>query len=224
MKTMSRMMTALASFGLFTSLPYSLQAQGPTLASLLNGGSVQWGDKLFSQFAYSATGNMPSASDIKVLPITNAGGTVGIEFLGNFGSPATSSASHATIALNVTSMTGTINGAILTGNPSVKGFNPSGTISVTETFMPTATTLSIFDIEPAGDTRLKDGTAFGSAFQSLDVQSVISAGSGQGSSAVLSGLEEMFPQQSSGAPEPASLILVGIGAVTLLGYRRWRSC
>src|SRR5262245_61251377 len=55
------------------------------LADLIaNNGTITVGDKVFSNFGYSKTGDMPDASAINVVPIVISGAELGIRFQGDF--------------------------------------------------------------------------------------------------------------------------------------------
>jgi len=225
MRFVRNLATMIASLGLLVCLARPAPAASVTLADLIaNGGTVTSGDKVFSNFMYSSTGSMPSAHLINVIPITQ-GGTFGIEFQGGFNSTAGMSPSDALIKFTVTSGAGDITGAIMRGNPLVVGAPPNGSISVTETFLPelTNTKLSIFDIQPGNVSQSMDSTTFNHPVHALNVQKDILGTAVEGSVATLSFIDQLFPQDTQSVPEPASLMLVGIGALGLFGYKRFRT-
>jgi len=223
MHILRNLATVVASIGLLACLAQPASADPVTLADLItSGGTVTSGDKVFSNFMYSSTGSMPDAHLVNVIPISQ-GGSFGIEFQGGFNATANMSPSDALIKFTVTSGGADITGAIMQGNPLVVGKSPNGSMSVSETFLPqlTNTKLSIFDIEPGNNTQMVDSTSFKTPVQSLNVQKDILGTAGQGSVATLSFIDRLFPQGQT-VPEPASLMLVGLGALGLLGYKRCR--
>src|SRR5262245_19529048 len=118
-------LVAIASVALLTLTAHSSHA-ALTLADLTNpdgssnGQTVVVGDKTFSDFTYSATGDMPSASGVNVIPLTS--GDLGLRFTGAFHDNAGGGASDAAITFTVTTSGGFhITDAHLSGNPSVIG-------------------------------------------------------------------------------------------------------
>ncbi len=214
--------TLVASLALLACLPRPAPAAPVTLADLImNGGTISSGDKTFSNFMYSSTGSMPNANLVNVIPISSSG-AFGIEFQGGFNATSAMSPSDALIKFTVTSNGSNITGAMMSGNPAVLGKTPNGTISVTESFLPqlTNTQLSIFDVEPGKSIKMTDSTTFKQSVHSLNVEKDIMATAASGSAATLSFIDQLFPQGHT-VPEPASLMLVGIGALGLFGYRRF---
>src|SRR5689334_19030323 len=66
-----------------TLLPQHAQAD-PLSSLVTNRGSLQVGNLVFDQFAYSGTGNMPSAANVTVSPLLDASGNPGLRFTGGF--------------------------------------------------------------------------------------------------------------------------------------------
>jgi hypothetical protein len=214
---------AVAALTLLACLAQPASAAPVTLMDLItNGGTIQSGDKTFSNFMYSSTGSMPSASLVNVIPISQ-GGAFGIRFQGGFNGAIP--ASDALITFTVTSGGADITGAIMQGNPAVAGQPAIGAVTVTETFLPelTNTTLGIFDVEPGHSLKTTDSVTFAKSVHSLNVQKDIFALAGEGSTATISLIDQLFPQGRQSVPEPASLMLVGIGSLGLLGYKRLRA-
>jgi hypothetical protein len=114
------------------------------LASLLCGGSITVGDKLFDEFSYSSTGDMPKAHKVKVIPIQDSDGNFGVRFQGGFVDFYGDGPSDALITYRVTVLDPLflISDVHLAGNPDVIGKDchksykceQSGLIGVTETF------------------------------------------------------------------------------------------
>ena len=51
---------------------------------IVDQGSITSGDKLFDQFTFSSSGDMPTADQVEVIAITGANGDFGIRFFGGF--------------------------------------------------------------------------------------------------------------------------------------------
>src|SRR5437773_7651661 len=77
-------LTLAAVFGSALCTANSAHAQMYSLQNLIvNHGIVISGDKVFSNFSYIKSGNMPGASGINVMPIM-VSGNLGIRFQGGF--------------------------------------------------------------------------------------------------------------------------------------------
>ena len=104
------------------------------LNTLTSGGSITCGDKLFNEFGYLHTGDMPASSLVNVVCNTVAG-NLGLRFQGAFIDAPGGGGSDAliTYTVTVTDPRYVITDAHLEGNPVVIG---AGIMSVTETFTP----------------------------------------------------------------------------------------
>lgn len=179
-------------------------AQTVALSTLtVPGASITCGDKVFDMFTYSATGDMPTATNVNVTCRFVGPQTFGLRFQGGFADFAGGGSSDALISYRVTSLGGKITSAALAGNPSVVA--GTGAMSVQETFTPDApNSMSIFQIKP-GASQFTDNTAFaGGGFQSLHVQKDILGSAGTGF-ASMSFVDQDFTQN---VPEGSSLLML----------------
>lgn len=189
-----------------------------TLQSLLGGGTLLVGDKLFSNFQYTATGTMPTAANVNVTGIT-LNGNFGIEIQGAFHDlNGTGSDALLTYTVHVTNPNFEISDAHIQGNPTVVG--GTGSMSVVETFLPLTNRMTIYDnvLSSSTSTQLSDSTLFSPTVSTLTVQKDILATSGTGL-ASLSLIDQTYSQVQ--VPEPGTLALLGIGGLGLVGYG-WR--
>ncbi len=181
----------------------------------LPGGSITCGDKVFTNFSYLATGDMPTASGVNVVCAPpNFGADIGLEFQGGFLDLPGGGSSDALIRYTITATGGfLIEDALISGNPSVVG--GTGSMVVTDTLSIGPPTLNIFDIVP-GSTQLTDSRNF-TPVGSINVTKDILGSAGTGT-ATLSVVDQVYSQTT---PEPASLLLVA-GALLGMGVVRRR--
>jgi len=184
------------------------------LSDLLGGATVQSGDKVFSSFTYSATGDMPPANAVNVETIQDINGDYGIRFQAGFVDQAGGGSSDALITFNVSVAPGAnmaIAGVTLSANPAV--FNGPGLASVTETFIPTITDdkLVVYDFG-GDDDKLLDKITFGQSYPTIPVQKdIILHATGQDGAVTMSFVDQTFQQ----VPEPATLTLALSGLLGL---------
>lgn len=196
------------------------------LSTLVNNptGTVQVGDKLFDNFGYSSTGDMPNAAGVNVVPIQDDAGNFGIRFHGAFiDLPSSFNGSDALITyrVSVTDPLYQIKAAHLQGNPNVLG--SVGSISVTETFLPLGAggeyTMQIFDDENINQAVLVDSTEFNPRVTSLNVQKdILALALPNSQSVTLSFVDQTFEQEI--IPEASTIVLLVSGAVGLVTLRR----
>jgi hypothetical protein len=190
------------------------------LSDLLNGQTIQSGDKMFSDFTYTKTGDMPSPENVNVETIQAANGDFGLRFQGGFVDQAGGDSSDALVTFNVSVANAgwLINGVTLSANPAV--FNGAGLASVTETFVPTIIDdkLVVYDFGN-GDDLLLDEITFAGGYAMLPVQKdvILHANDPSGTGAVTM---SYFDQTFSQVPEPAGLVLVIAGLLCLGRIRR----
>jgi len=226
MRTLRSYLPAL--FALVAACSLCVTTANATLLSTLldTGGSIVDGDKVFSGFTYSFTGNMPAPDQVNVTPYTDGAGNFGIQFDGSFLDFIGNGGSDALIdfVVTVTDPTKQIVGVNLSGNPAVIG--GPGVMAVTETFLPHVnnSTLNIYDIV-IGSTKLSDSILFNQGYSSLHVQKDI-LGFSNGGVASMSVVRQSFIQaQGPPIPEPTTVTLMSIGLVglSIIGLRRRRA-
>ncbi len=221
MRAMIRVLFALA----LVALPGSASAttiigSGVGLDTLLGGGSVQVGDKLFESFTYNFTGDMPDAAGVNVIPIIDSMGNYGIRFQGAFVDLAsTVGGSDALVSFQVTATAPgfVISEAHLAGNPTLLG--TSGSISVTETFdFDPNLRIIIFDDE-SGGTQSTDSAIVPNLETIAVTKDILAIAVGQAgqSTVTMSFIDQTFAQ----IPEPGTLLLLlGSGLPVLAIFRR----
>jgi hypothetical protein len=204
-----------------------INSPAPVLLSTLVGNpnaTYTVGDKIFSDFSYLSTGDMPSAAGVNVAPFVDISGNFGIEFQGAFVDlPSSQGGSDAKIAYHVAVADPTkflISDAHLAGNPTLLG--TTGSISVTETFLPLGAagehTMKIYADESVGS-KLTDVTFFNPPTSGLDVQKDILVIATPASQTVtLSFVDQTFSQIQ--VPETTTMLLSLIGLVGLAVFMR----
>jgi hypothetical protein len=209
------LLIALAATG-----AHSAKAAIVPLSDLLAAGQTfQSGDKVFSNFTYTASGDMPTAANVNVENVTNPAGDFGIRISGGFVDQPMGSASDALVTFNVAVAPGVnkqISGAILTSNTAV--FAGPGLASVTETFLPTITDqkLVVYDFG-GGDEKLLDSMTFAQTYATLPVQKdIILHATGDTGAVTMSFVDQYFPQ----VPEPSSMVLALCGLIGFGSLRR----
>jgi len=198
-------------------------ASATLLSTLISGsGTITVGTLEFGNFSYLNTGDMPTDAGVNVVAFTDGLGNSGLLFQGAFIDFLGGLGSDALIGFSVTELNNSkiITGASLAGNPAVLGGN--GIASVTETFHPvdTATMLSIFAISP-GITKSTDSGTFVVPHTQVIVQKDVlnfSAPVG-GGVPVLSFITQTFHETDNNIPEPAAIVSLSAGLLTLGLYR-----
>jgi len=201
----------------------SANAVTVSLSDLISSnGTFTSGNLIFSNFSYTATGDMPIASNVTVTDIVDGSGFYGIRFQGAFTDLFGGQGSDALIAFIVTPTQGVLlSDAHLAANTEIVGTpgDEEGFVGVTETFLPDDKnlTLSVYDVEPGGK-QLTDFGYFGQLLGSVHVQKDILAISGKlGSTATLSFIDQTF---STTVPEPATVMLMLLGLTGVVMFRR----
>jgi MYXO-CTERM domain-containing protein len=191
---------------------------------LAEGATIQSGDKIFSDFTYLKTGDMPAAEQVNVETIQDGEGDHGIRIQGGFVDQAGGDASDALITFNVSVPVASgllISGAKLSSNPAVFAGDPSSLASVTETFIPTIidNKLVVYDFGE-GDDKLLDQITFAQGYATLPVQKdIILHAIGDTGAVTMSFVDQTFAQ----VPEPSGLLLALAGLLGLAGIRRRRA-
>jgi hypothetical protein len=196
---------------------------------LVPGSTIVAGDKTFSNFSYLTTGDMPPATLVNVVAITDNAGNFGIRFQGAFiDTTGVVGGSDALINYKVTAdATHLISDAHIEGNPARLG--PFGSMSVTETFLPLGAngqfTMKIYDDQNVTPPKLVDNTVFTTPVQSLTVQkdilglAKVNPTDPNGPNTVtLSFVDQTYSQIT--IPEPAAALLMFGGVFGLSALRR----
>lgn len=178
------------------------------------------GDKLFEDFTYAYTNDMPSPANINVLPILDSFGNYGIRFQGGFLDLPGGGASDALITFNVTATDPTllISDAHLAANVALQG---PGLAAVTETFLPLFNDVSLLVYDAPGGTLLTDEVVFNVPVRTLPVQKdiLLFAMGSWPNFATMSFVDQTFSQvpdpNQNEIPEPASLALMSLGSLFL---------
>ena len=190
-------------------------------------GQVVVGDKKFTQFGYTFTGEMPDAAGVNVVPILDDLGNYGIRFQGFFTDLASSQGgSDVTITykVEVTDPRRVITDAHLQGNPTLGNGTQGrhGLAQVVETFLPIGElgeyTMVISDDEALPTPVLTAWTYFNPPVKMLSVQKDIGVLAVAGNpSPSISFIDQTYSQN---IPEPATVALAVIGMIALSGHMR----
>jgi hypothetical protein len=226
------MLLALTASWMIASCPAATIIGDPVKLSTLAGnpqGEVIVGDKKFTEFGYTFTGEMPDAAGVNVVPILDDLGNFGIRFQGFFMDLASSQGgSDATITyiVEATDPRKYISDAHLQGNPALPTPGRSGAVIVTETFLPLGPqgeyTMTIYDNEGVPLPKLVDWVYFQPPVKGLHVQKDIGIIAAAGApSPSISFIDQSFSQIE--VPEPATLLMTLFGMVSLAGIARRRS-
>ena len=224
-KNTIRFITIVFAFGLViaNSCRTAMAQETFNLQELIDTmGDFEVKDKRFSNFQYSSTGDMPSASSVNVVTKVDDDGNPGFSLTGYFTDTSiTGGGSDALLIyeVEVTDPTYRITGANISGNPNLLG-PTGGSINVTETFLPLGAngefTGEIFADTHAG-TQLVDSIDFGGGYTKLSVQKDIGA-IVLGGSGTMSFVDQTFPQTA--IPEPSMMLLSLLGIATCGMIRR----
>ena len=197
----------------FSTIAPSLLSAAPALLSDLIDGSFSYqsGNKTFSNFTYTASSEMPPASEITVDAIPN-----GIRFLGDFQDSFGGATADSLFTFDVDFGGDLVTRAILEADLSVVG--SSGIASITETFLPTQPdrSMTIFDFGSGGAV-LIDTVDFDPPVASLNIQKdlILSASSADTTVGMT------FFDQTFIVPEPEFGLIFAIGAIAIvLAFRR----
>jgi len=203
----------------------------PTLADLIStGGSITVGDKVFSNFNFTANqGTPPAAADISVVPIppsgTDALGNFGIRFAGGASSPGTGGTTDYIIGYTVTNLgtTPLITDVHLTSNLSIAGSPQTGAFgTIVETIHApgVGVVAQLSNSVTATSSSLDAQASFvpPGPYQTLIVSKDIQLVGTTVAFANVSFFDQSFSQV---VPEPSSLLLMGLGGLGLMGYT-WR--
>ena len=211
---------SLLLFWILNSCPSSLLGATISLGELIaSNGKLVSGDKEFSDFGYAATGNMPTADDVNVIPHENIHGDFGLRFQGAFldvpDPHDASSDALITYRVKVTSPDRSLSGAEVVANLISRD---GGTATVTETFLPIfAASDEVLRI-PTTDDLLVDSVTFPRTERELLVQKNILMRATT-SQVDMSFVDQTFRQ----VPEPHAILLFGFGLLVASRSRALRA-
>jgi hypothetical protein len=193
--------------------------------TLNNISGVVVGDKLFSNFVYSWTNNMPAPANVNVVAL-NSGGTYGIRFQGSFVDLPGGADSDASISFTVSVLDTDfkIDGANLASAIFLDPNTPGSFGSIDESFLgntPTTTDLlHVFNSTlGAGGSQFEDSVVFATPYSTLHVQKDIYASAAELAiqPVRMTIIDQLFPQTT--IPEPTSIALL-LGSVAVIGVQR----
>jgi hypothetical protein len=185
------------------------------------------GDKLFSNFVYDYTNDMPAPSNVNVVAISD-GTNIGIRFQGSFSDFPGGPASDASVSFKVSVLDTerSISGAKLASAVFLDPNTPGSFGSVDESFLgnnPSITNLlHVFNSTlGAGGSQFEDDATFATTYSTLNVQKDIFARAADlaNQPVRMTIIDQLFPQDGPVIPEPSSVALL-LGCVALLGARR----
>lgn len=231
-KTRSTLFAVLAAAVLtLTSFSTALAQSTVKLSDLIGGGSLTSGDKLFTDWGFSAAGNVTNlltAADINVTPITDVDGNFGFRLQSGFFAGAGQFADYLlTYKVTVLNPSKQIIDLHLVFNGAAVGTGANTNVAETAT-APGGFVKQLFVYNNGGGNfDLSDEALFPGQPQSFlnvskDIFLTGGASTGQGF-AVISLIDQTFSQtgRRDGVPEPSTLALFGVGAGTL-GFLAWR--
>jgi hypothetical protein len=187
--------------------------------------SIVVGDKIFTGFGYSGTGDMPTASLVNVLGLRDSAGNWGLRFQGSFLDlpGGGNSDAHISFMVEVSPQADPVT-PIIDAHLSISGTGVAGDESafIVDETLSNGTTLEAFvtTIGPgAQQNKLTDAKTFAPVTK-LNVVKDILAIAAAGSSLPSRGT--VIDQSFSQVPEPSSVALVGLSSLALAGIRRRR--
>lgn len=188
------------------------------------------GDKLFSNFVYSYTNNMPTPGNVNVVAISN-GSDIGIRFQGSFSDLPGGGASDASISFKVSVLDTerSITGAQLASAVFLDPNTPGSFGSVDESFLGNSPSipnlLHVFNSTlGAGGSQFEDSVTFANSYSVLNVQKDIYANAADLAiqPVRMTFIDQLFPQDGSPViPEPSSVALL-FGCLAIMGINRRR--
>jgi hypothetical protein len=223
--TSRQFVTGLLVGGALFCLSSNVRAQ-TTLAALMDGGSLTNGDKVFSDFAnLSQIGDLSvPLSDIAVVPII-VDGNLGIRFQSALWSLTGANLSYdlsvdfqvsttdgsALITADTLALTGGTVGTDLTATHIAEGATDVLNNSLANNYV---------YINSSGQLLSDTESLLGAPFAVVDISKDFAMQTGNDSSdqVFVSHFDQTFTQV---VPEPASAMVLGLGGLVLLGYRRF---